>query len=373
MSRTASPHTARLINDRTAYNLLLAHGPLSRAELQQRSGLSRATVGDLVDRMVESGLICQVGQSQARRRGPSALLYGVVADRAHVAGVEVRPDRVLASVADVLGRQIGAAALPQDPGVDPDRLVYDAIAAALADAEVTRLDGVVVGTPGVVDPVSGDVAFIHALPTWHANLLPGLRDRLGDVPVLVENEVNLAGLAEHRLGAARGHDTFALLSLGEGLGVAVILDGRLHRGRSGGAGEIAYAPTGLGGGTLQHLVGGPAVRELAAAHGLPAGDNVSAVRQATPDFLDALAERVAVAAMGICAVADPGFVVLAGEIARAAGMPLAARVEERLRNDLPLLTEVTVGTVEGDPVVRGAVVIALERLHRETFGRDVAQ
>ncbi|MEU0566016.1 ROK family transcriptional regulator [Nonomuraea sp. NPDC005983] len=367
MPRTASPHTARLINDRTAYDLLLAHGPLSRAELQQRTGLSRATVGDLVDRMVEQRLISQVGQSQTRRRGPNALLYGVVADRAHVAGVEVRPDQVLATVNDLTGRQVGAAALPQDPHAAPDRLVYDAIAAALADAKVTRLDGVVIGTLGVVDPVSGDVAFIWALPTWHANLLPGLRDRLGGVPVLVENEVNLIGLAEHRLGAARGHDTFALLSLGEGIGVAVILDGRLHRGRSGGAGEIAHAPTGLGGGTLQRLVGGPAVRELASQYGLPADDAVSAVRQATPDFLDALADRVAIAAMGVCAVLDPGFVVLAGEIGRTAGAPLAARVEERLQRDTPLPTQVAVGTVKGDPVVRGAVVIALERLHRQTF------
>jgi predicted NBD/HSP70 family sugar kinase len=364
---TASPHTARLINDRMAYELLLSHGPLSRAELQQRTGLSRATVGELVDRMVESGLISQAGQAQTRRRGPNALLYGVVADRAHVAGVEVRPDRILVSVNDVTGRPISTAELAQDPDGEPDRLVYDAISAALAGGEVARLDGVVIGTLGVVDPVSGDVAYIQALPTWHANLLPGLRDRLG-VPVLVENEVNLVGLAEHRLGAARGHDTFALLSLGEGLGGALILDGRLHRGRSGGAGELAYAPGGPGGGTLQDLVGGAAVRELAGRHGLPADDVIAAVRQATPDFLDALADRVAVAALGVCAVVDPGFVVLSGEIGRAAGAPLAARVEERLRHATPLPTQVAAGTVKGDPVLRGAVVIALERLHRQTFG-----
>ncbi|NUR86623.1 MAG: ROK family transcriptional regulator [Nonomuraea sp.] len=353
----ASPHTARLINDGTAYDVLLAEGPLSRAELQQRTGLSRATVGDLVDRMVLSGLIAQTGQERTGRRGPNALLYGVVADRAHVAGVEVRPEQVIASVNDVTGRRLGSAAIPQDPSAEPDRLVYDAIAAAMADARVTRLDGVVIGTLGVVDPVSGDVAYIWALPTWHDNLLPGLRARLGDVPVLVENEVNLVGLAEHRLGAARGQDTFVLLSLGHGLGMAVVLDGRLHRGRSGGAGEIAHAPTGWGGGTLQQLLGGPAVRDLAEAHG---GDRSG--------FLDALADRVAVAVLGVCAVLDPGFVVLAGEIGRAAGAPLAERVSARLPRDVPLPTQVVAGTVDGDPVVRGAVVIALERLHHQTFG-----
>ncbi|HEY0472023.1 MAG TPA: ROK family protein, partial [Kribbella sp.] len=213
-SRGATPRTARLINDRAAFDLLLARGPLSRTELQRLTGLSHPTVSDLVDRLESSGVIAPAGESQVRRRGPNAVLYGLVADRAHVAGVEVLPDVVLASVTDVTGRQVGAAQLSQDAAAEPHDLVHRAIIEALADAELTadRLRSVVIGTPGLVDPSTGDLSFVRALPTWHANLLSGLRDRLGDVPVLVENEVNLVGLAEHRLGAARGRDTFALLS-----------------------------------------------------------------------------------------------------------------------------------------------------------------
>ncbi|MDX6294861.1 MAG: hypothetical protein QOH50_3936 [Kribbellaceae bacterium] len=378
-SRGATPRTARLINDRAAFDLLLERGPLSRTELQSLTGLSHPTVSDLVDRLEADGVITTVGESKVRRRGPNALLYGLVADRAHVAGVEVLPDVVLASVIDVTGRQVGAARVPQDPAAEPHAVVYRAISEALADAELTpdRLRSVVVGTPGLVDPATGDISFAGVLPTWHANLLPGLRSRLGGVPVLVENEVNLVGLAEHRLGAARGRDTFALLSLGPGIGMAVVLGGQLHRGVSGGAGELSYLPADPDGRLFPDLAAGAAVLALANTHGIhpQSGDDdaVAAVTAAVDgaaggsDFLDDLADRVAFGAAGICAVLDPGFLVLAGTIGRAGGEALAERVAERVNRSSPLPTSVVPGTVDGNPVVRGAVLIALDLLHEETF------
>jgi predicted NBD/HSP70 family sugar kinase len=333
-----------------------------------------------------------------------------------VAGVEVRPGAVLADIADLTGRTAGSARVPLDPDAPPDRLVHDAIATACAAARLAtdRLHAVAIGTPGLVDPASGDISFVASLPRWHANLRDGLRARLG-VEVRLDNEVNLVGLAEHRLGAARGRDDFALLSLGDGLGVAVVLRGRLHRGASGGAGEVSYlpvtapvptgplaasAPTGtLGGklaGSFQALAGGPAVLALAARHGLLAGGAAEAttggpacseedaagvgepggaaeaVRVAVEGghggFLDELAARVAVGAAGICAVLDPGFLVLAGDVGMAGGAALAERVAAGIAALTPLPTVVRTATVDGDPVVRGAVLTALDLVYQELFG-----
>jgi predicted NBD/HSP70 family sugar kinase len=389
---TATPHTARLINDRVAFDLLLGRGPLTRTELRALTGLSRPTVAELVDRLEAAGLVAAVGEAGADRRGPNARLYGVVPGRAHVAGVEVRPGAVLADIADLTGRTAGSARVPLDPDAPPDRLVHDAIATACAAAGLAteRLHAVAIGTPGLVDPASGDISFVASLPRWHANLRDGLRARLG-VEVRLDNEVNLVGLAEHRLGAARGRDDFALLSLGDGLGVAVVLRGRLHRGASGGAGEVSYlpvtapvptgplaasAPTGtLGGklaGSFQALAGGPAVLDLAARHGLVAGGAAEAVRVAVEGghggFLDELAARVAVGAAGICAVLDPGFLVLAGDVGMAGGAALAARVAAGIAALTPLPTVVRTATVDGDPVVRGAVLTALDLVYQELFG-----
>lgn len=372
----ATPRTARLINDRAAFELLRRHGPLSRTQLRTLTGLSRPTVADLVERLTANGLVTTAGRAGENRRGPNAALYRVVTDRSMVAGVEVRASGVLAVLADVTGAEVGRADVPLAAARTPDRLVLDALTAAGAD---DTLRAVVVGTPGLVDPVGGDVTYAASLPGWHRNLLPGLRDRL-DVPVLVDNEVNLAGLAEHRSGAARGRGTFALVSIGPGLGVAVVLDGRLHRGASGGAGEVGYLPLSVPAGsprvsTLQELAGGPAILALAADHSVTATDPAEAVAAAaeSPGFLEALAERIAVAAAGVCAVLDPGFLVLAGPVGLAGGRRLADLVATRLAALTPLPTEVCPAAVTGDPVVHGAVGIALDMLLDDLFGHSAAR
>ncbi|GAA0935249.1 hypothetical protein GCM10009560_43190 [Nonomuraea longicatena] len=173
--------------------------------------------------------------------------------------------------------------------------------------------------------------------------------------MLVENEVNLVALAEHRLGAARGQENFALIAYGPGVGMAVFLDGRLRRGRSGGAGELSYLPVGLEGGPYHR-----AIDTWTTASG-------DFLREGGPEALDRMAEVVAFGVVGACAVLDPGFVVLAGHHGRAGGAALAERVAERIGVAIPLPTRVVAAAVDGDPVVRGAVQVALERLLDQTF------
>ncbi|BCJ36799.1 transcriptional regulator [Actinocatenispora thailandica] len=402
----ATPRTARLINDRSAYQLLLDRGPLTRTQLRALTGLSRPTVADLIDRLAADGLIARLGESGAERRGPNAALYGVLADRAHVAGVAVDTSRIVVTRADATGRTVGTARLPIDPDADPASQVLAALTAAgggapagapdpapssAADPAAHRapLGAVAVGTPGLVDPASGAVTFAAGLPGWHGDLRTALRDRLG-VPVLVDNEVNLAGVAEHRIGAARDTDTYCLLSLGAGVGVAVLLGGRMHRGASGGAGEIGYLPYLAGPGVpghgssrpaggpgrpargMQQLIGAPALAALAARHlpGAPPPDPVDAVLAAVPEpeFRVELAQLVAVAVVGLCAVLDPGTIVLGGPIGHAGGAPLAELVAAEVAAAIPLPTEVRAGTVTGDPALRGAVLTGLDLLHDDLFG-----
>ncbi|WP_449065178.1 MarR family transcriptional regulator, partial [Planomonospora algeriensis] len=98
--RTATPKLARVINDRLALDLLLERGPLTAPQLRELTGLSRPTVSDLIERLQANGLIAVTGEAGEDRRGPNARLYGLVADRAHVAGVDVRRDAVNVTVAD---------------------------------------------------------------------------------------------------------------------------------------------------------------------------------------------------------------------------------------------------------------------------------
>ncbi|WP_320779001.1 ROK family transcriptional regulator, partial [Streptomyces sp. CRN 30] len=240
----ASPSTARAINDRLALRLLEREGPLTAGQLKQLTGLSRPTVADLVERLAAAGLIAVVGEAGEQRRGPNARLYGIVADRAQLAALDVRTEGVTVVVCDLLGTELTRASVPIAGGTGTGLAVERAVALverAAEEAGADRLHTVAVGAPGLIDPGDGELRGSLTLPAWHRSLVAALGERL-PARVIVENETNLAALAEQRDGAARDRDTFVLLWLGVGTGAAVVLDGRLRRGASGGTGEIGFLP-----------------------------------------------------------------------------------------------------------------------------------
>ncbi|MFI6445971.1 ROK family transcriptional regulator [Kitasatospora sp. NPDC050543] len=416
-ARTATPSTARAINDRLALNLLLDQGPLTATELRDLTGLSRPTVADLLERLQRTGLVAVVGERGEQRRGPNARLYALIADRAHIAAIDVREAGVSLVVADLAGRTLATAELPAgafaSDASDADGaggahaggasdLAERSVQALLdtaREAGVGHLHTVAVGAPGLVDPATGRLNSTGALTDWHTGLLAALGELPG-TDLILENEVNLAAVAEHRIGAARDRDTFVLLWLGQGVGAAVVLDGKLRRGASGGTGEIGFLPvpgtgslpsaTGCEGG-FHALVGSAAICALARSHGLPAADGralaeidaraegdapaaeaaVRAAIAAGPSgeaFLDTLAERIALGAAAVCVVLDPGCLVLGGEIGRAGGAELADRVERRLATLSPLRAEVRPGAAGGGAVLSGAVLTACDAVRRDLFG-----
>ncbi|TDD96113.1 ROK family transcriptional regulator [Actinomadura rubrisoli] len=330
---------ARAINDRLALDLLLERGPLTAPQLRTLTGLSRPTVSDLIERLRADGLIEATGETGEDRRGPNARLYGLVAGRAHVAGVDLRRDAVHVAVADIAGNQAGAATRPLPP--EPD--LVEQVAGAVAEAAGGLvLHTVVLGAPGLVHPRTG-LSTCGGLPGARPDLLHALRDRLG-VRVVMENEVNLAAIAEHRDGAAAGRDDFALLWLDDGVGAAIVLDGRLRRGASGGAGEVGLLR--FQGTDFCRLLEPGGIRGLGG---------------------DRIAGRIVEGVFALVAVLDPGLVVLGGTTGREGGDHLAALVAERLAGLSPAPTEVCATAVEGDAILRGAVLTALDLTRDSVF------
>lgn len=372
----ASPSTARAINDRLALRLLQDEGPLTAPQLKKLTGLSRPTVADLVERLSGSGLVHVVGEAGAERRGPNAKLYGIVADRAHLAALDVRTRSVSVVVSDLLGATLAEATVPIGDGAAPEPAVDQAVALlerTAREAGASRLHSVAVGAPGLIDPATRELRDTAKLPVWHRRLVSVLQRRL-PAAVLVENEVNLAAVAELREGAARAaHDTFVLLWLGQGIGAAVVLDGRLRRGASGGAGEIGFLPvpgtTGLPSahgceGGFDELACAAAVDALAVSYGL---DPATALESGDARFLDALAARLAIGAASVAAVLDPGCVVLGGETGHRGGPALAARVQARLATLSPLRTEVRATTLGDAGILRGALLTARDAAQDALF------
>jgi predicted NBD/HSP70 family sugar kinase len=373
-ARPGTPSLLRELNDRAALDLLLRGEMLTRSQISEYTGVSKVTVSQMLARLEERGLVAVVGE-QAGNRGPNAALYSVVPSSAYVLGLHMDYDLVSAAVADVTGRRVADVSVNPNGAEEPADLVRGIVerACARAGVDVARLRALVIGSPGVVDPRTGDPRLAVNLPAWHEGALDALRGVLHR-PVVIENDVNLAAMAERAAGAAAGADDFVLIWLGGGLGLATMLGGQLHRGTAGAAGEIGYLlvhgaplPSDIrhpASGGLQWLVGGSAVRALAADHGFTAPTAADAVRAAVARpgpsaFLDDLAHRVAVGVASVCVVLDPGLVVLGGEVGRAGGDALASRVAAAMASICPARPRVVPTGVPDEPVLRGAMLAAV--------------
>ncbi|MFF7946788.1 ROK family transcriptional regulator [Streptomyces griseorubiginosus] len=390
-----TPRTLRAMNDRAALDLLLEHGPLSRTRIGKLTGLSKPTASQLLARLEASGLVLATGTSEGRP-GPNAQLYEVDPTAAYAAGLDVTPERILAAVADITGRTVGSYELPT-PGRRPTqpvvRQVTDALdgavkAAGLARGDVHRL---VIGTPGAFDPNTGRLRYASHLPGWHT---PALLDEIAAIlpmPVEYENDVNLVAVAEQRLGAARGHEDFVLLWNEGGLGAALVLGGRLHRGWTGGAGEVGFLPvpgaplvrhvTKANSGGYQELAGSQAIPRLARELGMtdiPSGPYAEAAaalveRAAAEDtvlnrlLLETYATRLATGLASLVSVLDPELVVLSGASLTAGGDTLRALVQDELEELAASRPRLVVGDVREHPVLRGALESALAATRDEVF------
>jgi predicted NBD/HSP70 family sugar kinase len=386
-----TPGLLRVINERTVLELIHRQGPLSRAQAARVSGLSKPTVSLALSGLLESGLVREVGRSRGER-GPSAVLYELNPNAGWVVGIDVGRKWVRAAIADIAGTivarrderakvasaktligQIGAIArrLAGEAGVSWDQVTHAAL-----------------GSPGVFDPAHGYVAMAPNLPGWGRHgLVEAVRGELG-TNVAFENDVNLAALAERAHGHGRNVDNFVFMSVGTGIGMALVIDGQLYRGAHGAAGEVAYMPLGMGDphdpanrrrGAFEEAAAAAGVVRMAKKLGMrmpqtPETIFVAARRgQAVASrVVEMEAARLALAIATVTPVLDPELVILGGGIGRNGDL-LLEPIERELRQLLPFRPRVVVSALGEDAVLRGAVAIALSVARDRVFSRSPAR
>ncbi len=388
-----TPSLLRAINDRTALQLLSEQGPLTRARLGALTGLSKPTATQLMDRLEAAGLV-----EALPGEGRNARLYRVRPGAAYVAGIDVIPANIRVRVCDLTGQTVAQTTLPTPRKEVKDAVerIREALEAACSSAGIPMagLNRVVIGLGGAPDPQTGRLGYARHLPGWHdPNLLARLRTELTgpgepDPAVDIENDVNLAAIAEQSLGVTRKGSPlacrdFVVLWIGEGIGASVIIDGRLHRGFTGGAGEIGYMPVaglppvrnisrGTNGG-FQNLAGAPAVLKLARAKGFGGSDAAAALRRAADagpvgePLLAEVADRLAVGLAPLVAVLDPELIVLTGAMLQAGGEALRALVAASLYEMVIPRPKLVLSEVAQDPVLTGAIESALAQTKQELF------
>ncbi len=399
---TGSPSLLRRMNSAAVLGAIrAAERPVSRTELARTTGLSKPTVNEVVEVLLRAAYVTEsLADGAVRRPGPRARLLTFRGNLGHVLGIDIGANKVLVVLADLNGEVVAlerrrTTALARRSVAALLELVRAASAAVLASSGAQRrsLKAVGVGTPGIVDPLSGRVSLAPQLGGWEGIQLGR---RLGEsfaCPVLVDNEVRLSMLAERWRGAARGIDEAFFVQLGVGIGGGILIGGEVYRGSGGAAGEIGYLPffdaeeEREGAGPFEHAAGGTAFarlgRRAAAAAG---GELLLELAGGDPEAIDAevvfeaaacgngtaervvaeLLERIARGIAAAVVVLNPSTVIVGGGLSRAGARlldPLSSRVAELV----PVAPRVVLSALGEEAVALGAARMALQNVEESLF------
>ncbi|MFD5215386.1 ROK family transcriptional regulator [Microbacterium sp. NPDC058345] len=366
----AGPQTLlRSLNARALLEALARRGRLTRAELMQETGLSRTAVTQVLRMLEAADFVVPAGEDRATK-GPAATRVSLHPHLGFAAAVHLDHHTAHVVIVDPSGKVRAQDSAPVPTG----RERADAIAGLIDGCRRSApLHAVIVGAPGVVT-ADGQV---------RDDLGPdggALRQTLGDLlgcPVRIENDVNLAALAE--LSGPVGDDTtsFALLTvLDDGMGAGIVIDGVLHRGASGLAGEVQYVPQ------TPLPVGAPVlndevIADLALAHGSDPARGLSGQLAAAEDgdpaageVVAEVARRIVLTCGTIALVLDPEVFVLAGAATHPQLAGAVRKVAAEFADRLPLrFTTAAFGTEA--PLV-GAISQAAAALRSTLFGRALS-
>jgi predicted NBD/HSP70 family sugar kinase len=242
MVRKVDSQVMQQANRAMVLNLVRSGATLSRADIARATGLSRATVSAIVERLMLERLVTEEGPRVTRSVGRRPLRLAFNAGARLTIGIAVDIRRVSVALVDLNGQVSTVYKEAILPGASPAEVMDEAARLARrasADATPGSIIGAGVAVPGTVEWPGGVNAFSPNFGWRDVPVKAMIEERLGCC-VQVDNEVRVAALAEHRLGSARGARHVVFLDAGFGLGGALLIDGALYRGRHGAAGEIGH-------------------------------------------------------------------------------------------------------------------------------------
>jgi predicted NBD/HSP70 family sugar kinase len=371
-----SARLLRGMNEAAALAYLFERGPLTRTDLRDLTGLSKPTASEVLRRLEDAGLAIVVGHSSGGP-GPNAAMYAANSGAGYIAALSIRDvgetgdvgqPSVSAIIADLAGEvRATVESFVAFADADPVDIVAGIVTELCKKARIDRklLLQVQLGVPGSPDPRTGDIRYVDVPGLDRPGLVNEIRARL-ETEVMVDNDVNLAAIAERSHGVAADVDAFTVLWLAGGSGFAIDQGGILMRGAHGCAGELGYMPVSAAGTEardFQDLVGGGPVLDLGERYGFTGGTPQEVVRAAVAalddepaqEFLKELADRVAIGLMAVITLIDPPLIVLAGDVSQAGGTALRDEVSAALAARSPLGTHLEVTGVPGDAVLLGAL------------------
>ncbi|MGV2104583.1 ROK family transcriptional regulator [Agrobacterium vitis] len=379
---TSTPPMLRQISVRAAMDILLHQGPTSRADLAKKTGLSKQTMSEVIRTLETAGWV-RVKGIVSGKVGRSAVTYEVAPDAGFVIGMDIGATTIRVAIADIAGTIVheveksagehgGEALLAHVSGV---------VEASLKKARVSRSKVLLaaVAMPGVIDPETGRLSLAPNLSEIGSLDVIKALQGIFRCDVIIENDVNAAVLGESWKGSGIGLDSVAFVSLGTGIGLGVLFNGKLMRGAKGAAGEIGYLPFGadpynsesLERGALECTIGARGILERygnPGDGGMTVRDILEAAEKGDAKALATVQETARLAALlvvSVHAMLDPGKIILGGNVGR---NPLMVRmVKEALATSTRSSISLEASTLASRATLVGAVAIALNQLHNALF------
>jgi predicted NBD/HSP70 family sugar kinase len=382
-ARTGSLETLRRLNRLRVIHALRDEGMLSRADIARRTGLSRSTVSSLVGELQADGLVVErsepaVAFGDQGGRPPTLLSFAASAGVA--VGIDFDHHHVRVAVSDLSSHILAERLQP----LDTDRLAREGldVAATLVE-EVLEESGArreaVIGAgmclPGPIHRSTGGTGSRSILPGWvGVSAAAEMRRRL-ELPITVDNDANLAALAEAAFGAGREARDLVYLMISSGLGAGLVLNGRLYRGADGLAGELGHVIVRPDGpvcrcgnrGCLETVAGTDALAAtLLAEHGPLGGRDIARLARAgDPACRAAIADAgraLGTAAATLVNVLNPELLIVGGDLAGAGDLLLDGMRETLAGGALPdsaAGARVVIGSLGERATVLGAIALVL--------------
>lgn len=363
------------------FQLLRDGVPRTRAELAKSTGLARSTIAARVDELMRLGLITPIAETVSTGGRPPSM-FALNPSARLVLAVDIGASHATIAVTDLVGTVIAEHSEPLDVRLGPvpvlTRVVDDADRLLAGIGRSGRdLAAIGIGIPGPVEHSTGQPVNPPIMPGWDRFDVPGWVRQHLDVPVLVDNDVNIMALGERAL-AYPGVGHLMFVKIATGIGAGVISGGALQRGAQGIAGDIGHVRVARGAnvpchcgntGCLEALASGPAIARALRAQGVDAEtgndvidlvkrgniDAIQAVRQAGRDIGEVLTACVS--------LINPSVIAIGGSMARVGEHLIAGVREVVYTRSIPLATEhlaIVQSAAAQNAAVLGASMLAIE-------------
>ena len=367
------PHRAGL------FSLVLRHAPISRVELARQTSLDPSTIARTLRPLVDQGYVVEAPTTPNGRGRPERLIE-VVATKHTAVGIKIGP-RVISGVVTDLGANVLARGEEVDVPLAPADTfravagLVDRLLASVPGAREKAL-GVGVAVSGHVDPDAGMCRFSPLLGWRGVDVATPLAEQIA-LPVTVHNDVNALAVAEHLFGDGRNARNFAVVTLGPGIGLGLVFDGKVYGGAQGAAGELGHIPLVPDGplcscgrrGCLEALAGDAAI---ASAAGTRDAGTAMEVARSGNGHQAATAQAAFHAAGGwigrglavVCNLAAPELIVITGEGSAAYDLlarGLTASLQEYALEGGDFLPRLKVAPADADLWGKGAACLAIQR------------